>query len=345
MKSINWGIIGCGDVCEKKSGPAFYKVPGSRLVSVMRRDAAKAADFAKRHGVEKSTGDADAVINDPQIDIVYIATPPGSHGEYALKVAAAGKHCYVEKPMARNATETQRMVDAFAARGLGLFVGYYRRTLPVFVKAKELLDAGEIGKLTAITHRHANASHRRDAGWRVNVAESGGGHFLDLASHVFDALDYITGPFRDVAGRASSLGGNVEVEDVVGVTWRNDAGVIGTSLWDFASDQHLDVIELLGTQGSIRWSSFGSGTITLSRGKEVRAFEAPYPEHVHQPLVQTIVDELLGRGKCPSSGKSAHRTQAVMDECLSAFYGGRADAFWERPETWVGRPKHYGASV
>jgi predicted dehydrogenase len=228
------------------------------------------------------------------------------------------------------------MVDACASRGLKLFVGYYRRALPVFVKAKALLDAGEIGRLTAISHRHANASHRRDAGWRVNVAESGGGHFLDLASHVFDALDHITGPFRDVAGRASSMGGQVDVEDVVGVTWRTDAGVIGTSMWNFASDQHMDVIELLGTDGSLRWSSFGDGQLTLSKGKDVHTFDAPYPQHVHQPLVQTIVDELAGRGKCPSTGVTAHRTQVVMDECLSGFYGGRADAFWERPETWAG---------
>lgn len=337
MSVIRWGIIGCGDVCEKKSGPALYKVEGSKLVAVMRRDAAKAEEFAKRHGVAKSTGNAAAIIDDPEIDIVYIATPPGTHCEYALKVAAAGKHCYVEKPMARNATESQQMVDAFAERGLKLFVAYYRRTLPVFVQAKKLLDDGAIGTLTSIVHRHTSPAHRRDSGWRVHATESGGGIFLDLASHVFDALDYITGPFERVSGNAGNLASSNEVEDVVSVTWRNARGVVGSSMWNFASDQSEDQIELLGTDGKITWSAFGSPIVKMLRGKTVEEFEAPYPAHVHQPLVQTIIDEFHGRGECPSTGVSASRTQHVMDQCLERYYGGRADAFWLRPETWPGR--------
>lgn len=337
--SIRWGIIGCGDVCEKKSGPALYKTPGSELVAVMRRDRAKAADFAARHGVARSTDNADAIINDPQIDIVYVATPPGTHCEYTLKVAQAGKHCYVEKPMARNATEAQRMVDAFNARGLKLFVAYYRRTLPVFVKARELLESGAIGKLTSIVHRHTSPMHRRERGWRLNATESGGGIFLDLASHVFDALDLITGPFHDVLANAANVASDYDVEDTVSVSWRSPTGALGSSIWNFAADQHEDVIQLLGTEGTITWASFGSGVVTLRRGNESHPFEAPYPAHVHQPLVQMIVDELNGVGTCPSTGSSALRTQVVMDQCLSGYYGGRADEFWLRPHTWPGRRK------
>lgn len=334
MKTIRWGIIGCGDVCEKKSGPAFYKTPDSALVSVMRRDAAKAADFAKRHGVARSTGDADAILTDRDIDIVYIATPPGTHCDYALRVADAGKHCYVEKPMARHATETRQMVDAFAARDLKLFVGYYRRTLPVFVKAKALLDAGAIGTLTGIAHRHFSAAHRRDLGWRSDVAQSGGGLFMDLASHVFDALDFIIGAFTNVQSHACRISGGMGVEEVIGVTWQSDRGVVGTSCWNFASDQSEDAIELIGTEGKIVWSAFGAGVVKLIRGEQSQTFDAPHPMHVHQPLVATIVDELLACGQCPSTGVSAHRTQIVLDQCLSDYYGGRDDAFWLRPESW-----------
>jgi predicted dehydrogenase len=333
VTTVKWGIIGCGDVCEKKSGPAFYKAADSTLVSVMRRDAAKAADFAKRHGAARSTGDADEIINDPEVNIVYIATPPGSHCDYALRVAEAGKHCYVEKPMARHAAETQKMVDAFAGRDLKLFVGYYRRTLPVFVKAKSLLDSGAIGTLTAISHRHCSPAHRRDSGWRVDVAQSGGGLFMDLASHVFDALEYMTGPFIDVHSHAARISGGAGVEEVIGVTWHNDRHVVGTSLWNFASGQSEDVIELIGTEGKIVWAAFGAGVVKVLRGENVEIFDAPYPLHVHQPLVQTIVDELLERGMCPSTGVTAHRTQVVLDQCLNTYYGGREDAFWLRPQT------------
>ena len=126
---IRWGIIGCGEVCEVKSGPAFVKCAGSTLVAVMRRDGAKAGDYARRHGVRKWYDDAEKLIRDPEVDAVYVATPPGTHEHYALRVAtaAAGKPCYVEKPMARSYVECARMVEAFRAAGRPLFVAYYRR--------------------------------------------------------------------------------------------------------------------------------------------------------------------------------------------------------------------------
>ena len=115
MNIIRWGILGCGDVCEVKSGPAFQKAASSALVAVMRREAAKAQDFARRHGVPKWYADADQLIDDPEVDAVYVATPPGTHEKLAMRVAAAGKPCYVEKPMARSFAECARMNEAFAA--------------------------------------------------------------------------------------------------------------------------------------------------------------------------------------------------------------------------------------
>lgn len=336
MIEVRWGIIGCGDVTEKKSGPGLQKVAGSKLVAVMRRDGAKAADYAKRHGVPKWYDDADELINDPDVNAVYVATPPDTHCEYALRVAAAGKPCYVEKPMARSAAECKRMVDAFAAAKLPLFVAYYRRALPAFVKAKQLLEGGSIGKLTSIIYRHSGPRHRSPDGWRVNVAVAGAGLYLDLASHALDALDYITGPMNDVSGLATNLATQIDAEDVIGMSWRSSStDAIGVATWNFAADASADDIELLGTDGTIRWRCFGDGTVTLSRGKETESFVCGNPEHVQQPLIQTIVDDLLNRGgKCPSTGETAMRTSVVMDTVLNAYYGGRTDDFWKRPHTW-----------
>lgn len=115
METVRWGLIGCGDVAEVKSGPALYKAEGSALVAVMRRDRTKAEDYARRHNVSRAHTRTEDLIEDPEVDVVYIATPPSSHCDIALKVAAAGKPCLVEKPMAMNHAECLQMVQAFRA--------------------------------------------------------------------------------------------------------------------------------------------------------------------------------------------------------------------------------------
>jgi predicted dehydrogenase len=334
---VRWGIIGCGDVTEVKSGPGFRKASGSQLVAVMRRDAAKAADYAKRHGVPRWYSDADKLIADPEVDAVYIATPPESHAEYALKVATAGKPAYIEKPMARNATECDRMVEAFARAKLPLYVAYYRRRLPRFLKAEELLKNGAIGRVTGVSWRFADPRHRSPDSWRVEAKLAGGGHFLDLASHTLDFIDYLLGPLSEVTGNASNLASPYAVEDAVTMSFRTANGAPGAVACNFASAVRDDTLRITGTEGEVAFSVFGTDPVRFENAAGPLAFDIPNPPHVAQPLIQTIVDDLLGRGECPSTGETARRTSRVMDAALSGFYGGRADAFWTRAENWPGR--------
>jgi 1,5-anhydro-D-fructose reductase (1,5-anhydro-D-mannitol-forming) len=337
--TVRWGIIGCGDVTEVKSGPGFALAGGSQLVAVMRRSGALAADYAKRHGVARWYDSAEALIADPGVDAVYVATPPSSHADHALAVAAAGKPCYVEKPMARHGPECDRMVDAYARAGLPLFVAYYRRRLPCFLKVGELLASGAIGRLTGVTYRLAEPHHRKAAMWRTDATLAGAGHFIDVGSHALDLLDYILGPLADVAGTAANLASDYDVEDNVALTFRA-GGVPGSMSWNFASTVSDDTMRFSGTGGEITFSMFTSKPVKLEDGSGVHLFDLPYPPHVGQPLIQSIVDDLLGRGECPSTGVSARRTSLVMDRVLEAYYGGRTDAFWERPQTWPGRRRN-----
>lgn len=145
---INWGIIGVGDVCEIKSGPAFNTINGSRLVAVMRRSASLAKDYAERHGVPKWYHDADILINDPEVNAIYIATPPHVHPYYTKIVAEAGKPVYVEKPMAKTYSECQDMIEVCKQKGVPLFVAYYRRALANFLAIKNWVQDGRIGLCT-----------------------------------------------------------------------------------------------------------------------------------------------------------------------------------------------------
>ena len=333
--SVGFGIIGCGDVTEVKSGPAIQRAEGAELVAVMRRTPGLAADYARRHGVPRFYEDADELIVDPAVDVVYVATPPGSHLEMALKVAEAGKPCYMEKPMARSHRECFEMIEAFEARGLPLWVAYYRRGFERFRWVKSLLDDGRLGRVTSVCVRYSKPwSGSLDGEWRVDAEHSGGGLFLDVGSHTLDLLDFLIGPLRVVGGAATNRSGLYDVEDSVAMTFRTADGALGTGVWNFVGVRGFDLIEVEGEQGRVAFSTFGHEPITLHTrdGDETRTFDTP--PHVHQPLVQTIVDELNGNGSSPSTATSAARTSAVMDVALAGYYGGRSDAFWERAERW-----------
>ena len=338
--AIRWGIIGCGNVCEVKSGPALAKAQGSELVAVMRRDGAKARDYAQRHGVAKWYDDADALIHDPQVDAVYVATPVGTHCEYALRICQAGKPAYIEKPMARNHAECCRMVEAFERAGLPLFVAYYRRGLPRFLQARELIETGRIGQVTGVTYRCSSASHERtdpkNLPWRFVAADAGGGLFMDIGSHTLDILDLLVGPLEDVQGQAANVAGVYDVEDAVTMQFRTRSGGLGTACWNFASAVGDDTIEISGTAGRIVMTCFGNEPVQLKTADAVEMFDRPNPPHIQQPLIQTMVNQLLGTGLCASTGVSAARTAKVMDKVLEGYYGTRADGFWERPENWPG---------
>jgi 1,5-anhydro-D-fructose reductase (1,5-anhydro-D-mannitol-forming) len=323
MPVVCWGIIGCGDVTEVKSGPAFQKAQNSALVAVMRRDREKAADYAKRHGVPRFYDRVEDLITDDEVDAVYVATPPSSHCELALRVAAAGKPCLVEKPMAMNHNESLRMVEAFRAKRLSLFVAYYRRALPRFLKVRELLQGGAVGKATSV---HILQYDRLAVGelaqtWRFDPTIAGAGMFMDLASHALDLLDFFFGPVRLASGYAVNSGGSYSAEDVTTACFEFTSGVVGTGVWNFNSARNEDGIIVTGSEGQLRTPVFTDGSIVLQREGQEEVLPFRNPPHVHQPLIQTVVDQLLGCGTCESTGESGGRTSWVMDQCLRSFYG------------------------
>lgn len=323
MDTVRWGIIGCGDVTERKSGPGFQKAEHSELVAVMRRNREKARDYAQRHGVRRYYDRAEDLIADQEVEAVYVATPPSSHLDLALMAAAAGKPCLVEKPMARNHKECTLMLQAFQSRGVPLFVAYYRRALPRFLKVRRLLREGAVGRLTSVHIFHFDRLVTGDQAraWRFDPDIAGAGLFLDLASHALDLLDFFAGPVRSAGGFAINTGGAYRAEDVTAACFEFASGAVGTGIWNFNAAYGANRIILTGSEGEIDTPVFTDGDVVLRRHGEEEIFPIRNPPHIHQPLIQTVVDHLLGRGSCESTGESAARTSWVMDRCLEGYYG------------------------
>jgi predicted dehydrogenase len=324
---IRWGIIGCGKVTEVKSGPAFSKVKNSQLVAVMRRDAALAEDYARRHNVPKFYSSADDLINDSEVDAVYVATPPESHAEYAIKVMKAGKPVYIEKPMALNYKECERINRAAEKYKMPVFVAYYRRTLPGFLKIKELIDNGAIGKVRFVRIEiYSFLSEEEKAGrlpWRVIPEISGAGHFFDLASHQLDWLDFVFGPVEKVESVVLNQAGLYKAEDFVSASFvfsRNIA-VSGTWCFTMAQVSNRDSLEIFGEKGMIKSSTFSFEPIVLINENGLQEFLNERPVHVQYYLIDQIVKELSGEGQgVVSTGVTAARTSRVMDKVVKEYY-------------------------
>lgn len=310
MKKIRWGIIGCGNVTEIKSGPAYQKTEGFELTAVMRRDAALAEDYAKRHKVPKYYSDADLLIADHEVDAIYIATPPDTHLYYALKVAAAGKPCCIEKPMARNYEECLTICEAFESKGLPLFVAYYRRSLPRFLKVKELLDTGAIGEVRSIRWQLCKPASEVDLSkkynWRTNANIAPGGYFDDLASHGLDLFDYLFGEVRQVHGIATNQQGLYTAKDALSASWLHSSGIIGSGNWNFGSSLREDFVEINGSKGKITFSVFDELPITLQDKNGLLEFIIPHPENIQLYHVKNMREHLLGNSIHPSKIGRAH---------------------------------------
>lgn len=339
MQSVKWGMIGAGSVTESKSGPAFQRASRSALVAVMRRTPGMAADYAQRHGIARYYENALDLVQDPAVDAIYVATPPGSHKELALLACRLGKPAYIEKPMARNYAECQEMNAAFQAQGLPLFVAYYRRKLPRFLAVKEMLDNARLGVINKVTYSYSRTPLKVNAElpWRLRAEHSGGGLFLDIGSHVLDLIDYLFGPVVIDTAVAINRSRLYDVEDGVTIHFKTNVGVAGEGRWDFLGLAKEDSLIVEGTQGRLQLSIFGDEPLRLTwKNGDEQLLEYPHPTPVQLPLIQSIVDELCGDGASPSTGKTAARTSFLIDEVLNAYYGRRSDAFWQRTASWPG---------
>jgi predicted dehydrogenase len=322
-KMIKWGFIGCGEVTEKKSGPAFNMIPGSKVVAVMSRDARKAESYAKRHKIEKWYTDPIDLIEDPDVNAIYVATPPSSHATFAILSMKMGKPVYVEKPLAANYEDCCRVNRISEQTGIPCFVAYYRKYLPYFQKVKELVKNGSVGNVINIQVRFAVPPRDLDYNaknlpWRVQSDIAGGGYFYDLAPHQIDLLQDLFGPIVEAKGFSSNKGGLYESEDTVSACFRFMNGLPGSGSWCFVSydSAKVDRIEIIGDKGQICFSVFTYEPIALHTDKGREEFVIPNPELVQLPLIKNVVEHLQKIGTCTCDSVHATSVNYVMDKIL-----------------------------
>lgn len=319
METINWGIIGCGDVTEKKSGPAFNKVPGSKLTAVMRRDAAKAADYAQRHQVGKWYSDANDLINDGDVNAIYIATPPSSHLDYAIAALQKGYPVYVEKPVTLNAIQAQQLADAVQQYNGKLVVAHYRRRLPMFLKVKELLQQQSIGEVRTVQLRLWQSRKpalvtKGSPNWRTQPELSGGGYFHDLAPHQLDLMLYFFGEPAYYQGFGLNQAKDNAADDHISGSILFESNIVLNGSWCFnvAETENIDSCEMIGSEGKISFPVFGNQIILKNKGGE-QTFNFEQPEHIQLPMITSVVGYLNNEEPNPCTIDEAVTLMKIMD--------------------------------
>ena len=327
MKYIRWGFIGCGEVTELKSGPAFSEVEGSSVVAVMSRNREHVKDYAHRHHIKKWYTDAQQLIDDPDVNAVYVATPPSSHAIYAIMAMKAGKPVYVEKPLSSNYEDCLRVNRVSEQTKTPCFVAYYRRYLPYFQKVKNIIQQGTIGKIInvqlrfACPPRDADFAMKEELHWRLRPEIAGGGYFYDLAPHQFDLLQDIFGVIVDVKGICANRGGLYSVEDSISACFLFENGLPGSGSWCFVAHPSAkeDRIAVIGERGMLNFSVFNYDPILLVTSNGTSSITVPNPPYVQLPIIKSVIEHLQGFNVCGCTSISATPVNWVLDRILGKF--------------------------
>lgn len=325
MKLISWGFIGCGEVAEMKSGPAFNDVTGSHVEAVMSRTEARARSYAERHGVSKWYTDAQKLIDDPNVNAIYVATPPSSHATFAIMAMRAGKPVYVEKPLASNYEDCARINRISEDTGVPCFVAYYRRYLPYFQRVKEIINGGQIGQVAYVQVRFTTPprpeDYQENKPWRLIPDIAGGGYFYDLAAHQLDLLQDLFGVIVRAHGYKTNRAHLYDAEDTVSASFRFENGLVGSGSWCFVGHESAreDRIEVVGDKGMVSFSVFSYEPIRLVTSEGEQFIEVENPDYVQLPLIKSVIEDLQGFGMCRCTSVSATPVNWVMDRILGKF--------------------------
>ena len=325
MKLISWGFIGCGEVAELKSGPAFNDVTGSHVEAVMSRTEARARSYAERHGVNKWYTDAQKLIDDPNVNAIYVATPPSSHATFAIMAMRAGKPVYVEKPLASNYEDCARINRISEDTGVPCFVAYYRRYLPYFQRVKEIINSGQIGQVAYVQVRFTTPprpeDYQENKPWRLIPDIAGGGYFYDLAAHQLDLLQDLFGVIVRAHGYKTNRAHLYDAEDTVSASFSFEIGLVGSGSWCFVGHESAreDRIEVVGDKGMVSFSVFSYEPIRLVTSEGEQFIEVENPDYVQLPLIKSVIEDLQGFGMCRCTSVSATPVNWVMDRILGKF--------------------------
>ena len=312
---VRWGLIGAGDIAEKRVAPALGQAERSELVAVSRRQEARAEDFARRFGIERVHGRWEDLVTDPEVDAVYVATPVDLHARMAVAAAEAGKHVLCEKPMALTVADCDRMIEAAERSGVRLGVAYYRHLYPIVLRTKELLGSGRLGRPVLA---RVEACERFDPppddprAWLLDPDRSGGGPMFDFGCHRIEVLLDLLGPATGVSGVTANVAYDREVEDTAAAVFQFASGAVGTLAVSHATKDPRDTLDLFCTAGSVHIPRLSGSELRLVVEGADEVETHPPPANLHLPFVEQFVRSILDGEDPAVDGKAGREVNRLL---------------------------------
>ncbi|MEP6847883.1 MAG: Gfo/Idh/MocA family oxidoreductase [Acidobacteriota bacterium] len=314
---LKWGLIGAGDIARKRVAPALLDLPNCELVSISRSRSDLAEAFAKEFGVRKWFADWREQITDDEIDAVYIATPVYLHADQTIAAANAGKHVLCEKPMALDTKECNEMIAACMANNVKLGIAYYRRFYPLIVRVREIIQAGEIGRITvaqinAFEYFDPPPDHPRR--WLLDRSKSGGGPLIDFGCHRIEILTHLFGAIVQNEAIVSNEIFSREVEDTVSVLLRFENSVSASVTVTHAAIEPQDTLDIYGTRGSIHILILNGSEMTIRSGGDARVEIHKPTANVHQPLIEDFTSSVLSGREPQVDGETGREVSRLIED-------------------------------
>ena len=288
---MRWGIVGCGDVATKKAGPSFANTPRARVVAAADTCLERASALARQFGPARAYCRFEDLLADPEVEAVYLATPPVFHHPQTLAAAAAGKHILCEKPMALNVAQCREMVRACRSNCVTLAVAYYRRFWPQTAAMKSFIEAGEIGEVVGARIQVTGSVMRESEAvraWKLDPAMSGGGFLMDVGCHRIDLLLHLLGEITDVTAFTDAVGWKFAVDNSSNILIRFCSGAHAMAAFHWTVGFFTDEFEIIGTGGSIVAAPLGGAHITIKTSAGVREYATPRAEFTHVALLAAV---------------------------------------------------------
>jgi predicted dehydrogenase len=316
MKKLNWGLIGCGDISQKRVAPALRDLPECHLVAVNRARTDLAESFAREFGAKQWYADWQDLLNNKDIDAVYIATPVNLHAEQTIAAANAGKHILCEKPMAMNTQECDQMIAACKENNVKLSIAYYRHFYPVIERIKTILNSGQLGQVIMATINAFEKFDRKPGEpryWLLEKEKSGGGPMMDFGCHRIEVLVNLLGDVTDVKSITDTIHYDRSVEDTASALIKFKAGMRGVLNVNHAIFESQDTLDIWATEGSIHVSTLNKGDLTMITSDGMATESHPPHKNVHLPHIQAFTHSVLNDTPVPVEGNEGQKITAILD--------------------------------